>query len=58
MSGKKYIVILIGEFFLFLAKLMTRISISGLHNNSQYPLMNFINIRAVGKSSPEYYARR
>ena len=35
---------------------MTRISISGIHNNSNYPCLNFKNIRAVGKITPEIYA--
>jgi len=35
---------------------MTTISISGIHNNSNYPFLNFKNIGAVGRITPENYA--
>jgi len=33
----------------------TIISISGIHNNSNYPFLNFKNIRAEGRITTEYY---
>jgi len=36
--------------------LSKRISISGIHNNTNYPFLHFKNIRAVGRITPENYA--
>jgi len=37
---------------------MTRISISGIYNYSNYPFFNFKNIRAVCRITPENNAIR
>jgi len=37
---------------------MTRISIYGIHNYSNYPFMNFKNIRPVCRITPENYVIR
>ena len=35
---------------------MTIISISDIHNSSNYPFLNFKNSTAVGRVTPENYA--
>jgi len=35
---------------------MTRVSIYDVHNYSNYPSLNFKNIRAVGRIAPENYS--
>jgi hypothetical protein len=34
---------------------MTGMCLSGIHNYSNYPFLNFEKIRAVGKITPENY---
>jgi len=36
--------------------MMTNISISGIHNYSNYPFLNFKNITAVCRITPQNYA--
>jgi thiamine transporter ThiT len=52
MEGKKYTVILVVEFLDFCIT-TTSISISGIHNYSNYPCLNFKNIRAVCRIAAE-----